>query len=78
MAKLNLLKSAGSSDGTILVRDLADEKKRIQSVDDLAVFGTVPLLPGETPITAPGTTSGATGVFLPTVGSDPHNVTMEL
>ena len=78
MAKLNLLKSAWSSDGTILVRDLADEKKRIQSVDDLAVFRTVPLLPDETPITAPGTTPGATGVFLPTAGSDPHYVTMEL
>ena len=41
MVKSKVLKSSWSSDGTVLVRDLLDEKHRIQSVDDLAVFGTV-------------------------------------
>ena len=48
MAKANRLKSAWSSDGNILVRDLRDMKHRILSECDLAVFGSVPKLRGET------------------------------
>ena len=42
MVKNNLMKSAWSSDGAILVRDLSDTKHRILSESDLAVFGSVP------------------------------------
>ena len=42
MVKNNLMKSAWSSDGAILVRDLSDTKHRILSESDLAVFGPVP------------------------------------
>ena len=42
MVKSGLLKSAWSSDGTILVRDLLDSKHRILAEADLAVFGPVP------------------------------------
>ena len=48
MAKANRLKSAWSSDGNILVRDLGDTKHRILSECDLAVFGPVSKLKGET------------------------------
>ena len=46
MAISNLLKSAWSSDGTILVRDLFDTKHRILTKEDLTVFGPVPDLNG--------------------------------
>ena len=42
MVKNILMKSAWSSDGAILVRDLSDTKHRILSESDLAVFGPVP------------------------------------
>ena len=48
MVKTKLLKSAWSSDGNILVRDGEEEKHRITSESDLAVFGPVPKLFGET------------------------------
>ena len=51
MVKNKLLKSAWSNDGNILVRDLRDIKHRISTVDDLAKFGSVPLLNGEAPAT---------------------------
>ena len=47
MAKTNILKSAWSSDGNILVRDSSDERHRIITETDLAVFGPVPKLRGE-------------------------------
>lgn len=47
MAKTNILKSAWSSDGNILVRVSADERHRIITESDLAVFGPVPKLRGE-------------------------------
>ena len=47
MVKTKHIHSAWSSDGTILVRDLADNKHRIISENDLALFGPVPKLRGE-------------------------------
>ena len=47
MAKTNILKSAWSSNGNILVRDSSDERHRIITETDLAVFGPVPKLRGE-------------------------------
>lgn len=47
MVKDKRLKSAWSSDGNILVRDLRDTKHRIMSEGDLSVFGPVPMLRGE-------------------------------
>ena len=48
MVKLNLLKSTWSSDGHILVRDGEDKRHRILTESDLALFGPVPKLWGET------------------------------
>ena len=73
VVKSKVLRSSWSSDGTVLVRDLLDEKHRIQSVDDHAVFGTVPLLPGETPATEP---PGVAGDFFAGATTDPHDVSM--
>ena len=42
MVKTKHIHSPWSSDGTILVRDLADNKHRIISENDLALFGPVP------------------------------------
>ena len=73
MVKSKVLKSSWSSDGIVLVRDL-EEKHIIQSVDDLAVFGTVPLLPGETPATeAPGVACD----FFAEATTDPHDLSMQ-
>ena len=47
MVKAGNLKSAWSSDGTILVRDKEDTKHRIVRESDLATFGPVPKLKGE-------------------------------
>lgn len=52
MVKTKHIHSAWSSDGTILVRDLADNKHRIISENDLALFGPVPKLRGEQSTTA--------------------------
>lgn len=51
MVKHNNLKSAWSSDGNILVRDIRDVKHRITSVGELAKFGPIPTLNRETPTT---------------------------
>ena len=47
MVKAGNLKSAWSSDGTILVRDKEDTKHRIVRESDLVTFGPVPKLKGE-------------------------------
>ena len=74
VVKSKVLKSSWSSDGTVFVRDLLDAKHRIQSVDDLAVFGTVPSLPGETPATEP---PGVAGDFFAEATADPHDLSMQ-
>lgn len=63
MVKSNLIKSAWSSDGNILVRDSEDERHRITTESDLAVFGPVPKLRGETDST--GTADGTTASHAP-------------
>ena len=79
MVKAKDLKSAWSSDGTVLVRDLEDEKHRIQSVGDLAVFGTVPLslLPGETPDTEAGAEPGPAVGFFSAPTPEVHGLSMD-
>ena len=63
MVKTKLLKSAWSSDGNILVRDGEEEKHRITSESDLAVFGPVPKLFGE--IDAAGTADNVAAPHAP-------------
>ena len=63
MVKSNLLKSAWSSDGNILVRDKEDKRHRILTESDLAVFGPVPKLWGETD--SAGSAEGASASHTP-------------
>ena len=62
--KSKKLKGAWSSDGTILVKDNSDKVHRIMSLDDLVVFGYVPLVP------KPGATTGSAATMgAPTAGA---------
>ena len=63
MVKSKLMKSAWSSDGNVLVRDNDDDKHRITCVTDLATFGPVPMLRGETDTA--GTPGGAATPIAP-------------
>lgn len=46
LVKSGILKGAWSSDGTILIKDNADNVQRVNTLNDLVPFGFVPLPPG--------------------------------